>query len=254
MTIRTNIDFAKEDAATDTATVPSDPNIERETTGTAPAGDLDADATANADSADSLKSDENNIDFNEFFSDNTEDKEGQTDTDSEPANSQEKEEEFLKGINTYSTTTIERIFNGNDLQDALKSGEPEKVIKSIQSLFVKMYEQTIQDAMLVSRKFASDAMNTAQANQLEREAVMAQQNTFAKGLEKYPVLQEKRYKPIVDAIYAKAIAQKKSPAEAAKYVISYFRKNIPNTIVEPTKTKQTDGVSINDDIWAKYNR
>lgn len=202
--------------------------------------------------------DENNIDFDDLLSDNvpTNDTDGQlpgapthTPEQSQPQETEPKKD-FKAAINDYGMQVVDGIFNAEQFAKQLGESDPQAIAMSLKQAFNSMYQRSLQDALLVARKFADDAVNSAMQNQSREFTVREQMQTLKSTLAPYPDLKKAQYRPIVQTVFEKALAKGKSPQEAANLVVSYFRKNIPNAIQEPTQTKQTDGSSINDDIWA----
>lgn len=202
--------------------------------------------------------DENNIDFDDLLSDNV----PTNDADARPLGAQprtpeqtqtqdtEPKKDFKAAIDDYGMQVMDGIFNAEQFAKQLGESDPQAIAMSLKQAFNSMYQRSLQDALLVARKFADDAVKSAMQNQSREFTVREQTQVLKSTLAPYPDLKKAQYRPVVQTVYEKALAKGKNPQEAANLVISYFRKNIPNAIQEPTQTKQTDGSSINDDIWA----
>ena len=204
--------------------------------------------------------DENNIDFDELLSDNvpTNDGDGQVRVQQPQAQEQvqqqatEPKKDFRAAIDDYGMQVVDGIFNAEQFAKQLGEADPQAIAVSLKQAFNAMYQRSLQDALLVARKFADDAIKSAMQNQSKEFTAREQAQILKSTLAPYPDLKKAQYRPVVQTVYEKALAKGKSPQEAANLVVAYFKKNIPNAIQEPTQAKQTDGSSINDDIWANF--
>lgn len=204
--------------------------------------------------------DENNIDFDELLSDNvpTNDGDGQT-LGTQPRTQEqvqpqdaEPKKDFKAAIDDYGMQVVDGLFNAEQFAKQLGEADPQAIAMSLKQAFNSMYQRSLQDALLVARKFADDAIKSAMQNQSREFTAREQAQILKSTLAPYPDLKKAQYRPVVQTVYEKALAKGKNPQEAANLVVAYFKKNIPNAIQEPTQAKQTDGSSINDDIWANF--
>lgn len=253
MPIRNNVDFAAEDAKMSSTTVNSTDPFAADAT---PSAGVNSEPTAP-----STEPDENNIDIDGIFDDNDQTEEGNT-VDAQPSmpadkpadeqNKQVTEDDYLRAVSNYAKQVTEGFFKNVDLANKFESGDAQAVVSTLQDVMTEMYKTFICDASRLARHFTDAGIKNLNGELADKEQRNSRRAVLNKEIADYPALHSPQYKHIVDTVFDAALKKGKKPAEAAKMVVAYFKKNIPNAIQPATQTKQTDGKSINDDIWAAY--
>ena len=255
MTIRTNVDFASEDASFSSTTMPDNPVVAEQTGATQP-GPSAVIPKKSDDASDDMQ---NNIDIDDDLSyDDDIDSEGasqQPATRTQPDDGGESEEERRKkyeaGINEYAGAVVGDIMKGIDFTKAMTAEKPEDFVNALQSLAVGLFKQTVQASTQIARHYASVTTNDIQTSQRAQATEARNRAILNKELEQYPAAKEPRYRSIIREKFAQAMSKTNGDAaKASKAVVAYLKKNFPDALVIP-QTKQTDGMTVDDWFFGK---
>ena len=255
MTIRTNVDFASEDASFSSATMPDNPVVAEQTGATQPGGS-DVIPQSSASASGTVQ---NNIDIDDDLSyDEDIDSEGasqqpatRTQSDGDGESEEERRKKYEAGINEYAGAVVGDIMKGIDFTKAMTAEKPEDFVSALQSLAVGLFKQTVQASTQIARHYANVTTNDIQTSQRAQATEARNRAILNKELERYPVAKEPRFRSIIRDKFAQAMTKANGDAsKASKAVVAYLKKNFPDALVVP-QTKQTEGTTVDDWFFSK---
>lgn len=252
MTIRTNVDFASEDASFSSTTMPDNPVVAEQTGATQSSGS-DVIPPKSVDTAGTVQ---NNIDIDDDLSyDDDIDSDGAAQQPAARTDEGESEEERRKkyeaGINEYAGAVVGDIMKGIDFTKAMTAEKPEDFVSALQSLAVGLFKQTVQASTQIARHYANVTTNDIQTSQRAQATEARNRAILNKELEQYPAAKEPRFRSIIRDKFAQAMTKTNGDAaKASKAVVAYLKKNFPDALVVP-QTKQTEGTTVDDWFFSK---